>query len=91
MGRAWDAALTVGVWLAVAVVMLVVGLVGRLYVRYPLFALPAVALGAGVALAALAQYRFWGRLAVAALLIFSVASSLLMWYDRIVYAFKPVV
>ncbi len=90
-GHAWDAALTIGIWLVVVVVMLVVGLVGRLYVRYPLFALPAVALGAGVALAALARRGLWGQLVVAVLLIFSVASSLLLWYDRIVYAFKPAI
>lgn len=87
----WDAALTIGVWLAVVMVLLVVGVVARLYVRYPLFALPAVSLGAGMALAALSRRGRWGQVAVAALLLFSAASSLLLWYDRIVYAFKPVV
>lgn len=89
--HAWDAALTIVVWLAVALVMLIVGLVGRLYVRYPLYALPAVSLGTGVALAALARRGRLGQVAGVVLLLVSAVSSLLMWYDRIVYAFKPVV
>lgn len=87
----WDAALTIGVWLAVALVMLIVGLVGRLYVRYPLYALPAVSLGTGIALAALARRGRLGPVAVVVLLLVSAVSSLLMWYDRIVYAFKPTI
>jgi len=88
---AGDAALTVGVWLGAAAIMLVVGLVGRLYVRYPLFALPAVSLGAGVALAVLWGRGRRGQAAVIVLLSIAAAWSLLLWYDRIVYAFKPVV
>ena len=63
----------------------------RLYVRYPLFALPAVSLGSGVALAWLVRRAWWGRYVAAALLAFSALTTLLMWYDRIVYAFKPMV
>ncbi len=88
---AGDAAVAIGVWLGAAAIMLVVGLVGRLFVRYPLFALPAVSLGAGVALAALWGRGTWGRVATVALLLVAVVWSLLVWYDRIVYAFKPVV
>jgi hypothetical protein len=84
-------AFTIAVWMAVAVIMLVVGIVARLYVRYPLFALPAVAFGSGVALAWLVRRARWGWYIAAALLAFSAVSTLLMWYDRIVYAFKPVV
>ena len=88
---AGDAALAVGAWLGAAAILLIVGLVGRLYVRYPLFALPAVSLGAGVALAALWGRGTWGRVAVVALLAVAAVWSLLLWYDRIVSAFKPVV
>jgi hypothetical protein len=83
--------LTLSVWMAVAAIMLVVGIVARLYVRYPLFALPAVSLGSGVALAWLVRRAWWGRYAAALLLAFSALTTLLMWYDRIVYAFKPLV
>jgi hypothetical protein len=85
------AAFTIAVWMAVAAIMLIVGIVARLYVRYPLFALPAVAFGSGVALAWLVRRIWWGRYAAAALLAFSAVTTLLMWYDRIVYAFKVVV
>ena len=84
-------AFTIAVWMAVAAIMLVVGIVTRLYVRYPLFALPAVAFGSGVALAWLVRRVWWGRYAAAALLAFSDITTLLMWFDRIVYAFKVVV
>ncbi len=84
-------AFTIAVWMAVAAIMLVVGIVARLYVRYPLFALPAVAFGSGVALAWLVRRVWWGCYVAAALLAFSALTTLLMWYDRIVYAFKVVV
>ncbi|MGI8854989.1 MAG: hypothetical protein ACR2JW_04500 [Thermomicrobiales bacterium] len=90
-GHPQSSVLTLSVWIAVAVIMLVVGIVARLYVRYPLFALPAVAFGSGVALAWLVRRVWWGRYAAAALLAFSAITTLLMWYDRIVYAFKPLV
>ncbi len=84
-------ALTIAVWMMVAAMMLVVGIVARLYVRYPLFALPAVAVGGGVALAWLVRHAWWGVCIAAALLAFSGITTLLIWYDRIVYAFKPLV
>ena len=65
------AAFTIAVWLLVATIMLMVGIVARLYVRYPLFALPAVAVGSGVALAWLVRHARWGRYVAAALLAFS--------------------
>ncbi|MGI8689130.1 MAG: hypothetical protein ACR2M3_11180, partial [Thermomicrobiales bacterium] len=84
-------AFMIAVWMAVAAIMLVVGIIARLYVRYPLFALPAVAFGSGVALAWLVRRVWWGRYIAAALLAFSAITTMLMWYDRIVYAFKVVV
>jgi len=65
--------------------------VARLYVRYPLYALPAVSLGAGVALGWLTRHGRWGVCVAVALLAFSAVTTLLMWYDRIVFAFKVVV
>jgi hypothetical protein len=90
-GHPQSSVLTLSVWMAVAAIMLVVGIVARLYVRYPLFALPAVSLGSGIALAWLVRRAWWGRYVAAALLAFSALTTLLMWYDRIVYAFKPMV
>lgn len=83
--------LTLAVWLGVAAILLVVGLMARLYVRYPLYALPAVAVGAAVTLRWLTTRGRWGDIAVAALLALSALGTLLMWYDRIVYAFKAAV
>ncbi len=83
--------LTIAVWLTVVAIMLVVGIVARLYVRYPLFALPAVAFGGGVALSWLVRRAWWGICIAAVLLVFSGITTLLMWYDRIVAAFKPLV
>ena len=90
-GHPQSSVLTLSVWLAVAAAMLVVGIVARLYVRYPLYALPAVSLGAGVALAWVVRRVPWGWCVAAVLLAFSAVTTLLMWYDRIVYAFKVVV
>ncbi len=91
LGSRFSLLLTLAIWLLVVLVMLVIGIVARLYVRYALYALPAVAVGAGIALAWLSRQGRWGGIAVAALLSLSVAWSLLMWYDRIVYAFKPLI
>ena len=82
------AALTIVVWLLVAATMLVVGIVTRLYVRYPLYALPAVAFGSGIALAWLVRHARWGWLVAVVVLGFSGVTTLLVWYDRIVYAMK---
>ena len=51
------------VWAAVALLYAVVGWYANLYVRYPLFLLPLVALGAGLLLSALARRGRAGRLA----------------------------
>lgn len=90
-GRMGDTALVIAVWLAVAAIMLVVGITTRFYVRYPLYALPAVALGAGVAAAWLIRRVCWGWCVVALLLGYSAITTLLLWYDRIVYAYKAIV
>jgi hypothetical protein len=80
--------LTLSVWMVVAAIMLVVGIVARLYVRYPLFALPAVSLGSGVALAWLVRRGRWGTVIVVGLLIISAISLAFFWYSRIVYDWK---
>jgi hypothetical protein len=80
--------LVILVWMLVAGIMLVVGIVARLYVRYPLFALPAVSMGAGILLAALVRRGRWGTVIVVALLTVSAVSLAFFWYSRIVYDWK---
>ena len=83
--------LTLVVWLLVTAIMLVVGITTHLYVRYALYALPAVAFGVGVALAWIVRRFRWGWCLAALPLVFSLVTTLLIWYDRIVYAFKAIV
>ncbi|MCA1666978.1 MAG: hypothetical protein LC793_06175, partial [Thermomicrobia bacterium] len=74
------------VWFGVALLFLIVGVLTGRYVRYAVTAIPAVAVGAGVALGALWRWR-WGKGAAIALLAFSVAATLLVWYARITRAY----
>ncbi len=83
--------LTLSVWLTVAAAMLVVGIVARLYVRYPLYALPAVSLGVGVSLGWLTRHGRWGVCAAVGLLMISVILLAFFWYSRIVYDWKVIV
>lgn len=75
-------ALALSAWLLGALVLLVVGVLTGQFVRYAVSALPAVAVGAGTALAS--GWRWpWGRVAVIALLAFTALATLFMWYGRI--------
>ncbi|MDQ2785381.1 MAG: hypothetical protein M3Y58_10315 [Chloroflexota bacterium] len=74
------------VWFGVALLFLVVGVLAGRYVRYAMTAIPAVAVGAGVALGSLWQWR-WGRGIAIVLLVFSIAATLLVWYGRITRAY----
>ncbi len=80
--------LTLSVWMLVATIMLVIGIVARLYVRYPLYALPAVSMGAGILLAALLRRGRWGAVIVVVFLSISAVSLAFFWYSRIVYDWK---
>jgi len=73
-------------WVGVALLFLVVGVLAGRYVRYAVTAIPAVAVGAGVALGSLWQWR-WGRGIAIVLLIVSIAATLLVWYGRITRAY----
>lgn len=74
------------IWFGVAFLFLVAGVLAGRYVRYAVTAIPAVAAGAGVALGYLWQWR-WGRGIAIVLLVFSIASTLLVWYGRITRAY----
>jgi len=74
--------LALSAWLLGALVLLIVGVLTGQFVRYAVSALPAVAVGASVALAH--SWRWpWGRVAVIALLAFTGLATLFMWYGRI--------
>lgn len=74
------------VWFGVALLFLIVGVLAGRYVRYAVTAIPAVAVGAGIALGALWRWR-WGRGMAIVLVIFSIAATLLVWYGRITRAY----
>ncbi len=74
------------VWFGVTLLFLVVGVLAGRYVRYAVTAIPAVAVGSGVALGFLWQWR-WGKGVAMALLAVSIVSTLLVWYGRITRAY----
>jgi hypothetical protein len=74
------------VWCGVSLLFLIVGVLTGRYVRYSMTAIPAVTIGAGMALGYLWRWR-WGRAVALLLLAFSVASTLLVWYGRITRAY----
>ncbi|MDQ2807759.1 MAG: hypothetical protein M3Z04_12755 [Chloroflexota bacterium] len=76
------------VWAAVGVAYAIIGAAANLYVRYPLFLAPLVALGSGLFLSALWDRGRGGRLLAILFLTATVAEGLLFWYIRILYANK---
>ena len=75
-------------WFLTVILFAIVGWVMNLYVRYALFALPVLSLGAGVLLAGIWRCSLWGRVLCALVLIFFAAEALTLWHFRITYAFK---
>ncbi len=77
-----------GVWAVVGVAYAIIGAAANLYVRYPLFLAPLVALGSGLFLSALWDRGRGGRLLVILFLAATVAEGVVFWYVRILYANK---
>jgi hypothetical protein len=75
-------------WALAALLFLLVGWVLNLYVRYSLFSLPVIALGAGVLLERIWGVGRWGRVLVGLVLVFFTVQMLVLWHYRITYAFK---
>jgi hypothetical protein len=80
----WAAA----VWAAVVVLYAAVGLLANLYVRYPLFLLPLVALGAGLLLSALWPRGRASQWLVSLIMLAITLDALSFWYMRITFANK---
>ncbi len=72
------------VWVTVACIFAVIGLLDNLYVRYALYLLPIVALGGGILLAHMWSER-WGRTVALLLGGFTVVAGLVLWYNRIMF------
>jgi hypothetical protein len=75
-------------WALTVLLFLVVGWVMNLYVRYALFALPIVSLGAGILLAQIWRQGRTGGWLTLMMLVFFAAEALALWQYRITYAFK---
>ena len=73
-------------WAVAVVLFALVGWVANLYVRYSLFLLPAVAIGAGMLLSLLwARGRLGAALTLLVVLFFAF-NSLILWQQRINYS-----
>jgi hypothetical protein len=66
----------------------IIGWAVNLYVRYALFALPVLAMGAGILLSRICARGRAGGLLTAMMLCFYAAEALALWHYRISYAFK---
>jgi hypothetical protein len=75
-------------WLLAVLVYALIGWSVNLYVRYALFALPVVGLGAAIVLSALWRRGRAGALLASMMLVFFAAEALALWHYRITYAFK---
>lgn len=70
-------------WWGVATIFALAGLLLNVYVRYALYLLPPIAIGAGLVLARLSRTGRWGRAVVATLLVLTTGAGLWFWYLRI--------
>ncbi|NWJ48196.1 MAG: hypothetical protein HXX08_20265 [Chloroflexi bacterium] len=73
-------------WYAIALLFAILGWITNLYVRYSLFALPVVAVGAGIFSSRLWKRQGWrGKLLVLLIAVFFVITILALWYDRVIF------
>jgi hypothetical protein len=75
-------------WAVAVITFALVGWIANLYVRYALFALPVVALGAGVLLGLLARRGRWGSALILLVVGFFVVEAVVLWQYRINYGLK---
>ncbi|HET9494762.1 MAG TPA: hypothetical protein VFR15_11070 [Chloroflexia bacterium] len=82
------ALLVVCAWAVAVVLFALVGWIANLYVRYALFALPVVALGAGVLLGQLWRRGRWGAALPLLVVGYFAVEALVLWQYRINYGLK---
>jgi hypothetical protein len=75
-------------WALSALVFLIVGWRFNLYVRYSLFALPIVAIGAAFLLARMYERGRWGKTLALLVTLFFAFTALALWQYRINYGLK---
>jgi len=73
-------------WYAITLLFAILGWITNLYVRYSLFALPIVAVGAGIFSSRLWKRQGWsGKLLALLIALFFVITILALWYDRVIF------
>jgi hypothetical protein len=82
------AVLVAGGWSAAIIAYALVGWLANLYVRYALFALPLVALGAGALLGALGRRGRWGDALALLVVGYFAFEAIALWQYRINYGLK---
>jgi hypothetical protein len=82
------AILVVCAWAAAVVMFALVGWIANLYVRYALFALPVVALGAGALLGQLWRRGRWGAALPLLVVGYFAVEALVLWQYRINFGLK---
>ncbi|MDQ6694830.1 MAG: hypothetical protein M3014_10510, partial [Chloroflexota bacterium] len=80
--------LAAAAWLGSVIFFGIIGLLMNLYVRYSLFALPIVAIGAGALLSRLTRSGRTGALLSLLVLAYFAVEALALWQSRINYALK---
>jgi hypothetical protein len=75
-------------WALAVVVFALVGWVANLYVRYALFVLPVVAVGAGLLLGLLGRRGRWGPAISLLVIAYFAVEALVLWQFRINYGLK---
>jgi hypothetical protein len=86
--RVSPAVLAAGGWGVAVLIYALVGWIANLYVRYALFALPLVALGAGALLATLSRRGRWSSVLTLLVVGFFAVQALVLWQYRINYGLK---
>jgi hypothetical protein len=75
-------------WMLAVAVFALIGWTMNLYVRYMLFALPAITIGAGILASGMRRAGRWGVVLSLLLVAYFVVEMLALWHYRINYALK---
>lgn len=75
-------------WMLAVIIFALIGWTMNLYVRYMIFALPALAIGAGILLSGMRRAGRWGVVLSLMVVAYFVVEMLGLWHYRITYALK---